>query len=230
MRAVALPLAAFGLLAGCSVNIENHGPSRHTTKSVELDRSEIVRASLKMGAGELSVSGGSSNLMDGDFEYQTAEPAVSYHSSGVRGDLTVEEPTGGKLNSGDYKWNLRLNDKVPMDFVAHLGAGEAHLKIGGLVLRSVEVHMGVGQLDLDLRGYPTRDYDVQIHGGVGEANVYLPANAAISANAKGGIGEITTGGLEKRGGRWVNPKHEHAPATIRMEIAGGVGSIHLITE
>jgi hypothetical protein len=42
-----------------------------------------------------------------------------------------------------------------------------------------------------LRGEPKRDYNVQVHGGVGQATVYLPRDAAISATAvKGGIGEI----------------------------------------
>lgn len=160
-----------------------------------------------------------------------SEPAVSYHSTGVRGDLTVAQPShSGGFNSGDYKWNLRLNNRVPLDIVANLGAGEARLKLGDLTLRSVEVHQGVGELNLDLRGNPTRDIDVQIHGGVGEANVYLPSSAAISATAKGGIGEISVQGLEKHGDRWVNTKREHAAATIHLDVKGGVGQIHLVAE
>jgi hypothetical protein len=143
----------------------------------------------------------------------------------------VEQPSESRgLNQGDYKWDLRLNERVPLDLVANLGAGEAHMKLGGLTLRSVEVHMGVGELNLDLRGNPTRDVDVQIHGGVGEATVYLPASVAIIASAKGGIGHIAVEGLEKRDGRWINPRHERAASTFRVDVAGGVGAIHLIAE
>lgn len=203
------------------------------SKAVELDKAEVVRVALKMGAGEFSVSGGSSRLLDGDFEFRRLglEPFVTYHSTGTRGDLTVEEPSQARgLNRGDYKWDLRLNNRVPLDVDARLGAGEAHLKLGDLTLRSVEVHMGVGELNLDLRGRPTRDLDVQIHGGVGEATVYLPSSVAISANAKGGIGEISMEGLEKRNGRWINPRVERASATIHLDVRGGVGSIHVLAE
>src|ERR1039458_5551387 len=34
--------------------------------------------------------------------------------------------------------------------------------------------MGVGELHMDLRGKPKHDYDVRIHGGVGEATIHLP--------------------------------------------------------
>jgi hypothetical protein len=220
------------LLAGCDVEHLDRGPARHATKAIELDKAEMVRVTLKMGAGELAVSSGSPRLLDADFDYHglATEPMVSYHSTGLRGDLTVEEPSNRGFNHGDYKWDLRLNDRVPMDFIAHLGAGEARMTLGDLKLRSVEVHMGVGELNLDLRGNPTRDYDVEIHGGVGEARVYLPSSAAISAEARGGIGDIHVQGLEKRNGRWINPRHEHAAATIRLEAHGGVGSIRLIAE
>jgi len=232
MLRVALPVLAAALLTGCSIQDLDTGPSRHHTKTIELDKAEIVRVALKMGAGELSVSGGSSRLLDADFEYRRldSEPLVSYRSTGVRGDLTIEEPSSRRFNQGDYRRDLRLNGRVPLDVVANLGAGQARMNLGDLTLRSVEVHMGVGQLNLDLRGNPTRDIDVQIHGGVGEANVFLPTTAAISATAKGGVGEISVQGLEKRSGRWINPRREHAAATIRLDIAGGVGSIHLVAE
>jgi hypothetical protein len=212
---------------------------------VDLDKSEMVRVALKMGTGELSVAGGSTHLLDADFDYSAPSraPVVRYRSSGVRGDLTVqqpnlEQPTFTGPRNGDYKWDLRLNDSIPLDVVANLGVGEARLDLGDLTLRSVEVHMGVGELTLDLRGSPRRDFDVSIHGGVGQATVYLPADAAISAVAQGGIGNISVQGLEKHNGRWVNPTwvnstrtnpaHPHAAAAIHLDIHGGVGEIRLI--
>jgi hypothetical protein len=231
MSRVALPLLAAVLLTGCAVNELPVGPPQHQTKTVDLDRAELVRVTLKMGAGELSVSGGSTRLLDADFEYHqpVAEPLVHYHSTGVRGDLTVEQPPFSGPRHGDYRWDLRLNNRVPLDVVTHLGAGQARLNLGDLMLRSVDVHMGVGELTLDLRGSPRRDFDVSIHGGVGQATVYLPASAAISATAQGGIGNILVEGLEKRNGRWINPAHEHAAATIHLDIKGGVGEIRLVT-
>jgi hypothetical protein len=232
MRKVMLAAAA-AALSGCTFNIDHGGPVEHDTQSIDLDKSEMARVEIKMGAGELTVDGGSQKLMEANFDYnrQSWKPIVRYSASSFRGELLIEQP-GSSHGGGDvtYKWNIRLNDKLALDVVTRLGAGEARMNLGTMNLRSVQVHMGVGELRLDLRGTPQRDYDVQINGGVGQATVYLPSSAGISATASGGIGDISVRGLEKRNGRWINPAHEHAPVTIHLDVKGGIGNITLSAE
>jgi hypothetical protein len=232
MRTALVAVAALAL-SGCVVNTDFGGPLQHLQKSIELDKSEMGRVEIKMGAGELRVEGGSPRLMDADFEYNisSSKPMVRYSASSFRGELSIEQPSGfhGGTNS-KYTWNLRLNDKLPLDVVTHLGAGEAHLNLGTMNLRSVEVHMGVGEVELDLRGKPTRDYNVQIHGGIGQAIVHLPSTVGIVANASGGIGDIEVRGLEKSNGRWTNAAFEHSPVTIHLDVKGGIGNITLTAE
>jgi hypothetical protein len=220
------------MLGGCTFKFEP-GPIEHYQKSIALDKSEMSRVEVKMGAGELRVAGGSPKLMDADFEYDIPswKPNVRYNASSFRGELLIEQPANSNAtNNVTYKWDLRLNDKLPIDLVTNLGAGEAHLNLGTMNLRSLEVHMGVGEVELDLRGNPTRDYNVEIHGGIGQAIVHLPASVGIVANASGGIGNIEVRGLEKRDGRWVNASHEHSPVTIHLDVRGGIGNIALTAE
>lgn len=229
----ALVFAATIMLAGCVVNTDFGGPVQHLDKSIDLDKSEMARVEIKMGAGELRVEGGSVKLMDAGFDYNIAssKPVVHYNASSFRGELLIEQPGGfhGGTNS-TYKWDVRLNDKVPVDFVTHLGAGEAHLTLGAMNLRSVEIHMGVGQVELDLRGKPARDYNVEIHGGIGQAIVHLPSSVGIVAIATGGIGDIEVHGLEKHNGRWTNAAYEHSPVTIHLDVKGGIGNITLTAD
>jgi hypothetical protein len=221
------------VLSGCEVNTDFSGPVQHFQKSIDLDKSELARVEIKMGAGELKVQGGSSKLLDADFDYSVpgSKPAVHYNASSFRGELLVEQPGGfhGGSNS-TYKWELHLNDKLPLDIVTHLGAGQATLNFGTMNLRSVEVHMGVGQVELDLRGNPSHDYNVEIHGGIGQAIVHLPSTVGIVANAAGGIGDINVNGLEKNNGRWTNKAYEHSPVTIHLDVKGGIGNITLTAE
>ncbi len=229
----ALVAAAAVALGGCTFNAEHPGPLEHLQKSIDLDKSEMARIELKMGAGELRVEGGSSKLAEADFEYNVPswKPLVQYQASSFRGELLIEQPSTSKGGSNTtYKWNLRLNDKLPLEIVTHLGAGEAHMNLGALNLRSVELEMGVGEVELDLRGQPAHDYNVQIHGGVGQAVVHLPAGVGIVATAAGGIGNIDVRGLEKRNGRWINAAHENAPVTIHLDVKGGIGNITLTAE
>jgi len=231
VRTACLAAAALAL-AGCEVNLDRDGHFERESKSIELDKSEMARVEIKFGVGELNVEGGSPKLMDADFEYniRSWKPIVRYDPSGFRSYLTIEQPSSSSGPHVHYRWNLRFNDKLPMDIEAHLGVGDARMDLGSMNLRSVDVHMGVGELRLDLRGEPKKDYDVSIEGGVGEATVYLPKNVRIVADASGGIGGISTHGLQKDGDRWVNAGHEHDPVTVRVRAHGGIGQINLNAE
>ena len=194
----------------------------------------MARVDLRMGAGNLNIRGGSPKLAEADFTYNVPswKPEFRYTNTGVRGELTIEQPSSGHVHSGttNYIWDLRLNDQVPMDINAHFGAGESNMNLGSMTLRSVDIEMGVGELKLDLRGAPSRSYDVRIRGGVGEATVYLPKTVGIEADAKGGIGGVNVTGLHKENDRYVNDAAATAKTKIHLDIRGGVGNINLIAE
>jgi len=220
------------IMTGCVEDFGPPGPSRTETRSVDLDSSELVRAELRMGAGELHVRGGSSKLMDAEFTFNrpAMRPMVHYDASGFRGHLMVEEPSIHSFHNGNsnYRWDLRFNDDKPLDLIVHFGAGEGRMDVGDLRLRSLEIHMGVGELRVDLRGMPKNDYDVSIHGGVGEATIYLPESVGVVAEAHGGIGGINARGLEKHQDRYVNDAYGHSKLTVRLDVHGGIGAINLV--
>jgi hypothetical protein len=219
------------LLTACAHDWGPPGPERTEARSIELDKSEEVKVDLKMGAGELRVSGGADKLMEGRFSYNRLRlrPEVSYNAGGFRGHLVVEEPSHVGTATSRYIWDLRFNNQKPLDLDVNCGAGQSRLNLGDLTLRRVNVEMGVGELKMDLRGAPKNDYDVSVRGGVGAATIYLPENVGIEAHVEGGIGGIHAPGLEKREGRYVNSSYGRAKTTVRLDIEGGIGSINLIT-
>ena len=221
------------LLAGCADHVVSTGPTQHETQSIELDKAEMARVEIRMGAGELNVAGDSPRLLDAEFIYDNSalKPVVRYTPSSFRSQLSIEQPAVHSAGpSFRYEWNLRLNNQLPLEVVTNLGAGNADMNLGGLNLRHVEVHMGVGNLDMNLRGNPQRDYDVEIHGGVGNATVRLPSTVGIVADASGAIGHIEARGLEKQAGRWVNRASTTAKVNIHLDVKGGIGNITLIAE
>jgi len=226
-------ITAAVLVAGCVWNREPAGPIEHEHKVVELDKSELTRVHLTMGAGDLEVKGGATKLLEADFHYNVPawKPSVTHRSTGTQSDLEISQASQtGVFGKAENRWQLTLNDAVPMDVIARFGAGEARLKLGSLNLRNVELHMGAGEMEMDLRGNPTKSYRVDIQGGVGSATVYLPAHVAISATASGGIGDITVRGLEKRDNRWINARATSTAVTIELQVQGGVGEIRIIAE
>jgi hypothetical protein len=229
-----LPLAAVASLASCDFRTEPAGPEQHTTRTVELDKSEMLRVDLKMGAGELRVEGGSAKLATADFTYNVPSlmPDFRYTNTGVRGELVIEEPGHNQTHVANKKnrWDVQFNNDVPLDLAVHFGAGEANLALAALSLRSVDVEMGVGQLTMDLRGHPKRDYDVHVHGGVGEATIYLPRDVGVYADATGGIGGISARGLRQENGHYVNDQYNSAKVKIHLDVHGGIGAINLVGE
>lgn len=231
MKRIAAFLTPVLLLTGCHPAVT--GPLQHESAHFDLDKSELTRVELRMGAGELNVSGGAAKLAEADFSYNVAswKPLVDYHSTGVRGDLLISQPDGvGGFGDTEYRWDVHLNNGALMDVVAKLGAGEARMNLGSMNLRNVELNIGAGEVNVDLRGAPKRSFDVRINGGVGQATVYLPKSVAIDATAKGGIGEVNVRGLEERNGRWINPSQQDSPVTIHLDVKGGVGQIDIIAE
>jgi len=226
-------LPAVWCLSGCVIGTTHYGPIQHDTRSIPRDASELARVDVRMGAGELRMSGGAPDLLRADFSYNVPswKPDVRYSSDAGRGNLTIEQPgTQASLGSAKNEWDLRLNNEIPMDVMVRFGAGEARLNLGSLSLRSVEMEMGAGELDLDLRGNPKRDYDVRVRGGAGEATVHLPANVGIYAKAEGGLGEIEVRGLHREGQHWINDAYASSKVQIHLDIRGGVGQINLFAE
>ena len=228
---LSIPLALG--LAGCVIDTRT-GAVQHDSISVPRDASEFLRVNLTMGAGNLRVSPGAAKFLDGDVTHNVEpwKPVVKYSRAAGHGNLDISQPGLHHAQAGNvrYEWNLRLADDIPLDLAVHFGAGDAHLDLGNLRLRSVEVEMNVGRLDMDLRGSPRRDYEVHIRGGIGEATIHLPHEAGVYAKARGGIGSVHSTGLRQEGDHLVNDAYDHSKASIHLNIEGGIGAINLLAD
>jgi hypothetical protein len=226
-----LTIAASAALAGCVIHTEEAGPTLHKAETFDLDQSDVVRAYLKMGVGTLRVSAGAGDkLARADFDYNVRswQPEVDYHAGTLR--ISQPEGSGKHLGNTKYEWDVRFNREKPLELNVNFGAGEARMELGSLDLRRLVVEMGVGQIQLDLRGTPKHDYNVRIHGGIGEAVVHLPSDVGVYAEARGGIGEISARGLKQDGNTYYNDEYKKSPVTVRLDVEGGIGSIKLLAD
>ena len=226
---VAVLAGACGRQPGGSPQV---GKMQHESKSVDPKDARSVRAQLKMGAGELKLTGGADQLMEGDFSYNVAEwkPDVSYDVSGDEGELVVKQ--GGAEGSnltGEARneWDIRLNDELPTDLVVQLGAGESDLDLDSLALKGLKLQMGAGKTTVDLTGDYAQSFNASIQGGVGEATVELPSEVGVKAKAQGGLGKINAEGLKRVGDSYVNDAYGESDVTLNVEVQGGVGEINL---
>src|SRR5215213_10188122 len=231
-----LVLAATAVLAGaCGMQpggTQQVGKMQKQSKSVDPKDAQSARAQLKMGAGELNITGGADKLMEAEFSYNVSKwkPKVSYDVSGKKGELVVEQGSanGGDLSGGARnEWDIRLNDEMPTDLVVRLGAGESNLDLDSLTLMGVDVRMGAGKTTVDLSGVYTRNFDATIEGGVGQATVLLPSEIGVKAKAEGGLGKINAKGLKKVGDSYVNDAYGESDTNLSVDVKGSVGEINL---
>jgi hypothetical protein len=186
-----------------------------------------------MSAGELNLTGGADQLMEGDFSYNVADwkPKVSYDVSGNEGELVVKQGSGGQgVNLGGKarnEWEIRLNDELPTDLVVQMGAGESNLDLDSLRPTGLKLQMGAGKTTVDLTGDYAKSFDASIQGGVGEATVMLPSGVGVKAKAEGGLGKINAEGLKRVGDSYVNDAYGESDVTLNVEVQGGVGQINL---
>src|SRR5918995_4286742 len=80
------------------------GKMQRESQAVDLKNAQSARTQLKMGAGELTITGGADQLVEGEFSYNVSDwkPKVSYDVSGEEGELLVKQGSaeGGNLSGG----------------------------------------------------------------------------------------------------------------------------------
>jgi|HubBroStandDraft_1064217.scaffolds.fasta_scaffold02316_7 hypothetical protein len=202
----------------------------HDQHTVELLGAKTVSADIQMPAGQLTLTGGDTRLLDSDFDYNEEEgkPSVDYNVSGDHGQLNITQEKerlhfGGTHNT----WKLRFGGAEPLDLTLSMGAGQSDLQLRDLNLTHLEVQVGAGQMTLDLGGPRKSNLAAEIKGGVGSATIHLPNDVGVRVHASGGIGTVSTDGLTRDGDDYVNAVYGKTPTWINLTVEGGVGEIVL---
>jgi hypothetical protein len=207
----------------------------HDTQAVELQGAKSVDMDLNIPAGQLSLAGGSSHLMDGDFHYDRRrdKPNVEYSVSADRGQLHVGQDRNDwhtHWGNDHNEWDIHVANNVPTNLRLEMGAGQSNLRLNGVDVKNLDIHMGAGQLDLDLTGPRSTSVTGTIEGGVGQATIRLPKDVGVHVEASGGIGSVDSRGLKRDGDAYINDQYGKTPTNIELTIHGGIGEIRLIQE
>ena len=231
-RLAVLLVVASVFLGSCGAQGQSVGEMQRESHSIQPEDAMSVSANLKLGAGELNVTGGADALMEGEFSYNVSDwkPKVNYDVSGDKGELSVEQGSGEGIRLGGdarNEWDLRLNDEVPTNLRVEMGAGESDLDLDSLTLIGLDLQMGAGKITVDLTGDYDRDFDASIEGGVGEATVLVPGEVGVRVRAEGGLGKINAEGFQREGEAYVNDAYGDSEVTLDVDVRGGVGQINL---
>ena len=209
------------------------GNLQHLSRTVDRQGAKSVNVSMETSAGEFNISGGSSHLMDADFNFSDSyeTPRVDYNVADGVGHLSIsQDDQGTHFGTTHNDWNLRFSNEVPLELRVQMGAGRGHLRLRDVPVTRLDMSMGAGQVDLDLTGDRKSDLVADLEGGVGQATIRLPKKVGFIVSASGGIGSVTAHGLRHDGDDYTNDAYGKTPSTIHLKVQGGVGQISLIEE
>lgn len=219
-------LLLFGIVA-CEVS----GELQEETQTVEIGDVESVEVKLDMGVGILRIRGGASELMEAEFAYSIKhwKPRIDYSVVGKRGVLEVKQGKSRGMTVGKKRnrWDISLNDRVPIELKIDFGVGQADFDMRGMSLQALDIDAGVGELTLDLTGERKQDLDVSLDGGVGSATIYLPEDIGVRVRVEGGLGSVNVWDMKKRGNVYVNDAYGKSDVAIDIDVDAGIGSIDL---
>lgn len=211
------------------------GELRVESRSVPVGSAGSVVVDVNMGQGNLTLSGGASNLLDANFTYNVDawKPDLKYNENGKQGDLRVDQArSDGLIKTPDgvrNDWDLRLKDGVPLTLRGNLGAGSSLLKLGGLAISELDMSTGAGEVTLDLSGEWKQDLDATLEVGAGDAIIRLPKDAGVRLKVEGGaISSVDSGGMTRNGNYYTNTLYGKAPVTVEITVKLGVGSVKVV--
>lgn len=218
------------LFASCNSTL-NVGALRTESQAVALGDETSVRVEINLGAGDLALTGGAQKLLEADFTYNVTKlkPAVKYSA----GKLVVWQPDAEGLpnlrNITDFRneWNLRLQDKTPMDLWVEMGAGNSNLQLAGLPLTQLAVTLGAGTSTLDLRGDWRRDLDIAINSGAANVSVRLPKDVGVRVEVNAGPTIVDAPSLTQEGNVYTNAAYGVSAVTLQIKMDAGIGWINL---
>ncbi|MDT8305201.1 MAG: toast rack family protein [Anaerolineae bacterium] len=242
-------------LSACQLMAVTTGEMQEISEVVERQDAREARVTVQIGAGELNVSSGARDLMEGTFTFNVAEwrPEIAYTVTGTTGDLRVQQPNveaglGFSDRNVTNRWDLRFSDALPLEMTVRLGAGENRLNLADLNVRRLSLETGAGETTL-LAGGNLRDLDVQggvgelevnlatgtwaedltahIRGGVGSTLLILPADVGVRVEVQQGLGSVNASGLAKDGNVYTNAAYGQSDATLSLRVESGVGEVTL---
>lgn len=191
-----LVLALTSLACGFTINLPEApkaGPDVKESITVADPGSDEARLTLTFGAGDLTLSPGAKDLVEGTAIYNIKDlkPEIEQSDSTIeikQGDLKSLPP----LDNVKNEWDLKLGN-TPLDLTIKAGAYDGKLELGGLALKNLTVKDGASNVDLSFNEPNQTEMSV-LRYETGASNVKLTglANANFSTLMfSGGAGNYT---------------------------------------
>lgn len=171
--------------------------TKRASLSESLDSTERARIEIAFPAGQASIgtlAPGSPNMFEAELTYiGEYDFAVS---GGAQRHISLRQRDGMASELGalagrarDLRWDIALARDLPIRLGIAAGVGEVDIDLGGMQIETLRMETGVGRASVRLPA-PGTPLAAKIRGGVGVAEVEIPAGVFGELNITGGLGAV----------------------------------------
>lgn len=232
---VLMVLAFAGGVYWMNVQAQTGQPLRQQGFTQPLQGATSADVDIHFGIGRLNIGAlqDSQDLIKGSLTLNPGEsPVQSFRLEGSKAvyNLRSEGISTGWFMGQSYRskiWDLKLNPHIPIYLAVHGGASQTQMDLSGLKLSGLEYTLGVGQGQVIL---PDRgNFDVVVHGGVGQFTIIVPTGMEARVEMSGWLGSTNFRGSYQRNDHTITtPGFQNATNRVDMKVEGGIGQITII--
>lgn len=162
---------------------------------IKVGDAQSVEGELEFHVGKLSISGGSADLLNGDFAYNVPhwKPYLNYDVTGKEGELVLDQPDAENddekevtWDDAENTWDLQFSNDIPLDFELEIDAGQGTLDFADLQLTDLDLSVGAGELTVYVGEQTLDDLDVDV--GAGDLEFYIAGGSINDFDFEVGAG------------------------------------------
>lgn len=207
-------------------------PGTTEARHIETDLRGVRAANVRIefGAGELRLGATSGDrIMEGEFaEVAGQRLNVDYASSEGQGDLKLSTAGAGWpfSNGGNgNRWDVRLNDSIPLALRIEAGLSTNTLDLSELSLSALRLEAGLSTTHLVLPA--TGDYTAHISCGLSNTTITVPPGVAARITVSGGLSTLNVdeARFRKSGDTYTSPDYATASNRVELRLEGGMAAI-----
>lgn len=201
-----------------------------SSETVARDGATALALEVNGGAGDFSVSGGSTALVDarstgGEMRVRTERLGDGRVSVDIEPDHDVSfVPFSGRSVDID----VRVAGDVPVDLQVQAGAGDIRVDLSGMRVTAASVEAGAGDIVVVLPT-PRGDVPVRIQSGAADITVDVPDGVEARVVVTGGAvsTDSTDGRLRVEDGRAQTGGYATATDRVTVTVEAGAASVHI---
>lgn len=230
-------LTIFSILLLASCGSAQIGSLQSDKSSIKIQNEKALDVSIRLGAGDLTISGSTEKAAEVDFSYNVEElkPVIDYAIVEGKGQLSIIQSNMnkpmGNIEGLEYQGNVVLNKSLPVTLYVKTGAGENLLDLRTVQLQNAEIYTGVGQTTINLAGDYKNGFDASIESGIGNTEIIVPKNVGVKILIENGMGKVEAEGLKSvEKDIYVNESYDKAKIKTNLKIKMGVGDLIIKVE